>query len=124
MKLSRVMMERILEELKFSYLVSSLLTINEISVLELTKDDPVYKDDYTSIDFWIDKKLYLPAKIVAVSTALKGIPVFCKIDGLTTIMYIAARKVAVPARTSVRRLVLGFEISDIVFIKMFPKSLN
>jgi len=32
------------------------------------KPDSTYKDDYTSIDFWIDKKLYLPAKIVAVST--------------------------------------------------------
>jgi len=32
------------------------------------KVDSIYKDDYTSIDFWIDKKLYLPAKIVAVST--------------------------------------------------------
>jgi len=30
--------------------------------------DSIYKDDYTSIDFWIDKKLYLPAKIVAVTT--------------------------------------------------------
>ncbi|MFZ0033982.1 MAG: hypothetical protein WAK60_03200, partial [Sedimentisphaerales bacterium] len=28
----------------------------------------IYKDDYTSIDFWVDKELYLPAKIVAVST--------------------------------------------------------
>lgn len=32
------------------------------------KPDSIYKDDYTSIDFWIDKKLGLPAKIVAVST--------------------------------------------------------
>jgi outer membrane lipoprotein-sorting protein len=32
------------------------------------KPDSTYKDKYTSIDFWIDKKLYLPAKIVAVST--------------------------------------------------------
>ena len=32
------------------------------------KADSIYKDDYTSIDFWIDKKLDLPAKIVAVST--------------------------------------------------------
>jgi outer membrane lipoprotein-sorting protein len=32
------------------------------------KADSVYKDDYTSIDFWVDKELYLPAKIVAVST--------------------------------------------------------
>jgi outer membrane lipoprotein-sorting protein len=32
------------------------------------KADSIYKDDYTSIDFWIDRKLYLPAKIVAVTT--------------------------------------------------------
>lgn len=32
------------------------------------KADSTYKDDYTSIDFWIDRKLYLPAKIVAVTT--------------------------------------------------------
>jgi outer membrane lipoprotein-sorting protein len=30
--------------------------------------DSIYKDDYTTIDFWIDKKLFLPAKVVAVST--------------------------------------------------------
>ncbi len=32
------------------------------------KPNSVYKDDYTSIDFWIDKRLNLPAKISAVST--------------------------------------------------------
>jgi len=32
------------------------------------KPDSIYKDDYTSIDFWIDKKLYMPAKVIAVST--------------------------------------------------------
>ena len=32
------------------------------------KPDSVYKDKYVSIDFWIDKKLGLPAKIVAIST--------------------------------------------------------
>jgi len=32
------------------------------------KPDSIYKDDYTAIDFWIDKKLGLPAKVVAVST--------------------------------------------------------
>jgi len=32
------------------------------------KPDSIYKDGYTSIDFWIDKKLYLPAKIVAIAT--------------------------------------------------------
>ena len=31
------------------------------------KPDSIYKDDYTSVDFWIDKELYLPARIVAVS---------------------------------------------------------
>ncbi|MHC4458394.1 MAG: LolA family protein [Planctomycetota bacterium] len=32
------------------------------------KPDSIYKDDYTSIDFWIDKRLNLPAKIIAVTT--------------------------------------------------------
>jgi len=32
------------------------------------KPDSAYKDDYTSIDFWIDEKLYLPMKIIATST--------------------------------------------------------
>ena len=32
------------------------------------KPDSIYKDKYTSIDFWIDKKLGLPARIAAVST--------------------------------------------------------
>ncbi|MHC4641936.1 MAG: LolA family protein [Planctomycetota bacterium] len=32
------------------------------------KPDSIYKDNYTSVDFWIDKKLGLPAKINAVST--------------------------------------------------------
>jgi len=31
------------------------------------KPDSVYKDDYTSMDFWIDKKTHLPAKIIAIS---------------------------------------------------------
>jgi outer membrane lipoprotein-sorting protein len=32
------------------------------------KAGSIYKDDYTSIDFWIDRELHLPAKIIAVST--------------------------------------------------------
>ncbi len=32
------------------------------------KTDSIYKDDYNSIDFRIDKKLYLPVKIVAFTT--------------------------------------------------------
>ena len=30
--------------------------------------ESVYKDDYVTIDFWIDRKLTLPAKVVAVTT--------------------------------------------------------
>jgi hypothetical protein len=54
----------------------------EVSLIEQKKDEAedfiqvhlkvkpnsVYKDDYVSIDFWIDKELGLPAKVVAVST--------------------------------------------------------
>ena len=32
------------------------------------KPNSIYKDDYLSIDFWIDKKLGLPVKVVAVTT--------------------------------------------------------
>jgi outer membrane lipoprotein-sorting protein len=32
------------------------------------KPDSTYKDNYTSVDFWIDKKLGLPVKIGAIST--------------------------------------------------------
>ncbi len=32
------------------------------------KPNSVYKDDYTYIDFWIDKKLNLPAKVLAETT--------------------------------------------------------
>jgi outer membrane lipoprotein-sorting protein len=32
------------------------------------KPNSIYKDDYISIDFWIDRKSGLPAKIVAVTT--------------------------------------------------------
>lgn len=32
------------------------------------KPDSVYKDDWVWIDFWIDMKLYLPAKVVTLST--------------------------------------------------------
>ena len=31
------------------------------------KPDSIYKDDYASMDFWIDKKTYLPAKIITIS---------------------------------------------------------
>ncbi len=32
------------------------------------KPNSIYKDDYLSIDFWIDKKLGMPAKVVAVTS--------------------------------------------------------
>ena len=32
------------------------------------KKGSVYKDDYTSMEFWIDKKSNLPARILAVTT--------------------------------------------------------
>jgi len=32
------------------------------------KPDSTYKDDYVSLDFWVDKELGLPTKIIAVST--------------------------------------------------------
>ncbi len=38
------------------------------------KPDSVYKDKYVSIDFWIDRKLHLPAKIVAISTEPADVP--------------------------------------------------
>lgn len=42
------------------------------------KPNSVYKDDYVYIDFWIDKKLGLPAKIVTVSTEPATEPVELK----------------------------------------------
>ena len=39
-----------------------------IQVRLKVKPNSIYKDDYITIDFWIDKKLGLPAKVVAVST--------------------------------------------------------
>jgi outer membrane lipoprotein-sorting protein len=42
---------------------------NDIVRLHMeVKPDSVYKDDWVWIDFWIDKKLYLPAKVVTLST--------------------------------------------------------
>jgi hypothetical protein len=42
------------------------------------KPNSIYKDDYVSIDFWIDKKWGLPAKIVTVSTEPATEPVESK----------------------------------------------
>ena len=43
--------------------------VNDFVGLHLkVKSGSIYKDDYTAIDFWMDKKLMLPSKIIAVST--------------------------------------------------------
>lgn len=41
---------------------------NLIQVHLKVKPNSIYKDDYISIDFWIDEKLGLPAKIIAVKS--------------------------------------------------------
>ncbi len=42
---------------------------NDLVKLHLkVKPDSVYRDNYSSVDFWIDRKLNLPAKITALST--------------------------------------------------------
>jgi outer membrane lipoprotein-sorting protein len=42
---------------------------NDLIGLHLkVKPDSIYKNNYSSVDFWIDKKLNLPAKIIALST--------------------------------------------------------
>jgi hypothetical protein len=62
-----------IEDLKKQFdvnLVESQKTESEkfIQVHLKVKPNSIYKDDYISIDFWIDKKLGLPAKIVAVKS--------------------------------------------------------
>jgi len=41
---------------------------NSIQVHLKVKPNSIYKDDYISMDFWIDEKLGLPAKIIAVKS--------------------------------------------------------
>jgi hypothetical protein len=42
---------------------------NELIRLHMeVKPDSVYKDDWVWIDFWINKKLYLPAKMITLTT--------------------------------------------------------
>jgi hypothetical protein len=62
-----------IEDLKKQFdvnLVESQKTESEkfIQVHLKVKPNSIYKDDYISIDFWIDKKLGLPAKIIAVKS--------------------------------------------------------
>ena len=65
-----------IEDLKKQFdvnLVESQNTESEkfIQVHMMVKPNSIYKDDYFSIDFWIDKKLNLPTKIVAVKSEPK-----------------------------------------------------
>jgi outer membrane lipoprotein-sorting protein len=62
-----------IEELKKEFEIKSVDTPEkgpaELIHLHLkVKPDSIYKDDYTAIDFWVDEKSGLPAKIVAVTT--------------------------------------------------------
>lgn len=58
-----------IEELKNDFEIQLIEPQNDgnkfIQMHLKVKPDSVYKDDYVSFDFWIDKKLYLPARIIA-----------------------------------------------------------
>jgi outer membrane lipoprotein-sorting protein len=57
------------EDLKKEFDVNQIGDSNQIVHLHLTvKPDSQYKDDYKSVEVWIDKGLMLPAKISSVST--------------------------------------------------------
>ncbi len=57
------------EDLKKEFDVNQMGDSNQIVHLHMTvKPDSIYKDDYKSVEVWIDKQLMLPAKISAVST--------------------------------------------------------
>jgi hypothetical protein len=61
------------EELKKQFIVS-IAEPNKVESKDLIqvhldiKPNSIYKDDYKYIDFWIEKKIFLPVKIVAVTT--------------------------------------------------------
>jgi hypothetical protein len=61
-------------------------------------------------------------KIVAVKTPLNGIPVLLTIAGLTTIIYIADKKVVIPAIISVFRFVLFSPKEKYLFNILGPTS--
>jgi len=57
------------EDLKQQFDINLVGEPNGLTHLHLkVKPDSQYKDDYKSVDVWIDKQLMLPAKISAVST--------------------------------------------------------
>ncbi len=57
------------EDLKKEFEISQVGEPNGLINLRLkVKPDSQYKDDYKSVEIWIDKKLMLPSKLTAVST--------------------------------------------------------
>ncbi|MGD1043522.1 MAG: outer-membrane lipoprotein carrier protein LolA, partial [Sedimentisphaerales bacterium] len=57
------------EDLQQQFDVNLIGEPNGLTHLHLkVKPDSIYKDDYKSVEVWIDKQLMLPAKISAVST--------------------------------------------------------
>jgi outer membrane lipoprotein-sorting protein len=57
------------EDLKKEFDISEVNEMNGLIHLNLkVKPDSQYKDDYKSVKIWIDKKLSLPAKIIAATT--------------------------------------------------------
>jgi outer membrane lipoprotein-sorting protein len=57
------------EDLRKEFDVNLVSDANNVIDLQLkVKPDSQYKDDYKSVEVWIDKELMLPAKISAVST--------------------------------------------------------
>jgi len=61
-----------IDEMKKQFFVSLIEAppdVNDLNHLKLrVKPNSVYKDDYTAVDLWIDKKTSLPRKIVTKST--------------------------------------------------------
>ncbi len=57
------------DDLKKEFDISEVGEMNGLIHLNLkVKPDSQYKDDYKFVEIWIDKKLFLPAKIVAATT--------------------------------------------------------
>ncbi len=58
-----------ISEMEKDFEVSLVAEPNQAEHLHLkVKPDSTYKDDYSTVDFWIDSVIGLPARIVAVST--------------------------------------------------------
>jgi hypothetical protein len=61
--------DKLRKEFKISLSDANAAEANDLIRLHMeVKPDSVYKDDWVWIDFWIDKKLYLPAKMITLTT--------------------------------------------------------